>query len=79
MSPDERPGHAQHVRPVRLDPLQVHAVMGDGLQRTVVPGRLLTIRHRHVRPLEPLVREVAEARGEAKAEHLVQAEGHVGV
>ncbi len=74
---DERSGDAEHVRPVRGDPLEVHLVAGDGLQRPVPGGRRLTVGQ--VGPPEPLVGEVAEARGEAEAEHLVQAEGHVGV
>jgi hypothetical protein len=74
---DERPGHPQHVRPVRRDLLQVDLVAGHVFQRSVSVGQRLAVGQGG--PPEPLIVQVAEARGEAEAEHLVQAERHVGV
>jgi len=62
---------------VRDDLLQVDLVAGHVLQRPVPDRRLLTVGQ--VGPPKPLIREVAEARGEAEPERLVQAERHAGV
>lgn len=76
---DQRSGDPEHVRPVRLDTPQVDLVAGHRLQRPVPVRRRLAVAVGQVGPPEPLIGQVAEARGEAEAEHLVQAEGHVGV
>jgi hypothetical protein len=65
----------QHVRPVGDHLAQVDFVAGDRVQRPVVAWRV----GGHVRPPEPLVGQVPQARGEPVAQHLEQTEHHVGI
>jgi hypothetical protein len=69
----QRVGDPQHVRPVRGDLGQVHLVASQVLQRPVLAG----LHSGHLRPPEPLVVEVLEARREVVAQHREQPEHHV--
>jgi hypothetical protein len=73
---DQGAGHPQHVRPGGEHLLHVHHVAGQRLQRPVAAQGLAA---GHLGLPEPLVFEVLEARGEAVAEHLEDAEHHIGV
>jgi hypothetical protein len=57
LSGEQGPGHPQHVRPVRDHLVQVDLVARQRLRRVVPAGG----HPGHLRPPEPLVREVAEA------------------